>query len=365
MMPTNVAARMTLAAAPDALQGAVAAGILGAGPVILGTAEACAVLLADGQARVAAGGAPAATALALATEIHAAGGKLPGFGHPVHRPLDPRAERILRSSPTHARRERAPRAARARAPRRCVGEVSGRPLPMNVSLPIAAVMLDLGFPRLGREVGADPRAHRRACSRIWLREREQPLGFLMAGAAEDADPATSGRFVMLGSPKSRRDRGPSSWASTRRATASSSPTSSSARPSTATSSRRRGSTRPPPQAGSARSRGFRSPRSASSARLSPRRIRSERTSARTVPRSSASTRRAGPPVRRASFPSPPATSTTGSPARRAATRPRESRPASGSSRPTTQAHSSPGRRCSRSIASGSAISRSAPETPSA
>ena len=45
MMPTNVAARMTLAADPGSLQGAVAAGILGCGPVILGTAEACARLL--------------------------------------------------------------------------------------------------------------------------------------------------------------------------------------------------------------------------------------------------------------------------------------------------------------------------------
>ena len=42
MMPTNVASRMTLAADPGSLHGAVAAGILGAGPVILGTAEACA-----------------------------------------------------------------------------------------------------------------------------------------------------------------------------------------------------------------------------------------------------------------------------------------------------------------------------------
>src|SRR6187200_3792093 len=39
MMPTNVAARMTLSADPGSLQGAVAAGILGAGPVVLGTAE--------------------------------------------------------------------------------------------------------------------------------------------------------------------------------------------------------------------------------------------------------------------------------------------------------------------------------------
>ena len=42
MMPTNVAARMTLAADPGSLQGAVAAGILGCGPVLLGTAEPCA-----------------------------------------------------------------------------------------------------------------------------------------------------------------------------------------------------------------------------------------------------------------------------------------------------------------------------------
>src|SRR5206468_8316998 len=51
MMPSNVAARMTLAADPASLHGAVAAGILGAGPVILGTAETSARLLADAQER--------------------------------------------------------------------------------------------------------------------------------------------------------------------------------------------------------------------------------------------------------------------------------------------------------------------------
>src|ERR687891_199540 len=66
MMPTNVAARMTLAADPRSLQGAVAAGILGCGPVLLGTAEECARLLErDGE--------PAE----LAREIRAAGGKVP------------------------------------------------------------------------------------------------------------------------------------------------------------------------------------------------------------------------------------------------------------------------------------------------
>ena len=96
MMPTNVAARMTLAADPGSLQGAVAAGILGCGPVVLGTAEECARLLEEAQAHGRARAAsPAVVADELAQAIHAAGGKVPGFGHPVHRPLDPRAERIL------------------------------------------------------------------------------------------------------------------------------------------------------------------------------------------------------------------------------------------------------------------------------
>src|SRR3954470_14437930 len=56
LMPTNVAARMTLAADPGSLQGAVAAGILGCGPVILGTSEECARLLVAGQGRGSGGG---------------------------------------------------------------------------------------------------------------------------------------------------------------------------------------------------------------------------------------------------------------------------------------------------------------------
>src|SRR4051794_13325831 len=132
MMPANVAARMTLAADPGSLQGAVAAGILGCGPVILGTAEECARLLERG-------GDPAAAV----REIRDAGGKVPGFGHPVHKPVDPRAERILELA--DERGVSGPNVARARAYRDAVEEAYGRPLTLNVSMPIAAVMLDLGF----------------------------------------------------------------------------------------------------------------------------------------------------------------------------------------------------------------------------
>jgi len=183
LMPTNVAARMTLAADPDSLQGAVAAGILGCGPVILGTADDCARLLERGQERVAAGEQPAQVAAALAAGIRAAGERAPGFGHPVHRPLDPRAERILELA--DERGVSGPHVLLARCLREGVADAWGRPLTMNVSMPIAAVMLDLGFP--ASVVKAIPILARTAGLLAHLAEEQKlPIGFLMAGAAEEA-----------------------------------------------------------------------------------------------------------------------------------------------------------------------------------
>jgi citrate synthase len=183
MMPTNVAARMTLAADPGSLQGAVAAGILGCGPVLLGTSDECARLLEDAQEQVAAGGVPAAVALEVARTIHASGDKVPGFGHPVHRPLDPRAERILELA--DARSVSGPHVLLARCLRDAVAEVWGKPLTMNVSMPIAAVMLDLAFPAAA--VNAVPILARTAGLLAHLaEERQQPLGLFMAARAEEA-----------------------------------------------------------------------------------------------------------------------------------------------------------------------------------
>ncbi|HVF09124.1 MAG TPA: citryl-CoA lyase [Actinomycetota bacterium] len=183
MTPTNVAARMTLAADPGSLQGAVAAGILGCGPVVLGTAELCARLLEEAQQQVEDGREPAAVADEIAAAVHASGAKLPGFGHPLHRPLDPRAERILELA--DARAVSGPHVTLARALRVSARATWAKALPMNVSMPIAAVMLDLGFP--AATVKAVPILARTAGLLAHLaEEQQQPLGFLMAGAAEDA-----------------------------------------------------------------------------------------------------------------------------------------------------------------------------------
>jgi citrate synthase len=183
MMPTNVAARMTLAADPGSLQGAVAAGILGCGPVILGTSEECALLLEAAQERVRSGGDPVAVAEEMAREVHTSGERLPGFGHPVHRPVDPRAERILELA--DARGVSGPHVALAREFRDGAATAWGKQLTMNVSMPIAAVMLDLGFPTAA--VKAVPILARTAGLLAHLaEEQEHPLGLLMAVRAEEA-----------------------------------------------------------------------------------------------------------------------------------------------------------------------------------
>jgi citrate synthase len=171
-MPTNVAARMTLAADPGSLQGAVAAGILGAGPVVLGTSEECARLLESHEEPI-----------AIARSVHEAGGRVPGFGHPVHKEADPRAERILELADERGVSGR--HVERARALRDAVEEVWGKPLPMNVSMPIAAVMLDLGYP--ASAVKAVPILARTASLLAHLaEEQEEPIGLGLAKKAEEA-----------------------------------------------------------------------------------------------------------------------------------------------------------------------------------
>lgn len=172
LMPSSVAARMTLAADPAALQGAVAAGLLGAGPVILGTSGECARLLESEE-----------DPLELARSIRESGGKMPGFGHPIHRPVDPRAERILALADERGVSGR--NVARARALRDAVAGVWDTPLPLNVAMAIAAVLLDLGYtvdavkavPILARTAGL--LAH-------LAEEREQPIGLFLGRAAEEA-----------------------------------------------------------------------------------------------------------------------------------------------------------------------------------
>ena len=94
LVPSVQASRMTLAAAPEALQGAVAAGILGCGSVILGASENAGRLLHEVASR-AAGSSMESAARQVVSEYRDARRSIPGYGHPLHKSSDPRALRLL------------------------------------------------------------------------------------------------------------------------------------------------------------------------------------------------------------------------------------------------------------------------------
>ena len=183
LTPSAQAARMTYAAAPESLQAAVAAGILGCGSVVLGASEAAGAVLAAAQARVAAGEAPEAVADDIATEARASGRRMAGFGHPLHRPVDPRCERILDLA--EAEGVAGPHCALARALRPAVERAWGKPLVMNVQIAISAVLLDLGFPT-GMMRAVPLLARTAGLLGHLAEEQRQPIGFLMASHAEAA-----------------------------------------------------------------------------------------------------------------------------------------------------------------------------------
>lgn len=108
---------------------------------------------------------------------------MPGFGHPVHHPVDPRSERILALA--DARGVAGAHVDLLRRLKPAVDAVWGKPLPLNVSGPIAAVLLDLDFPEA--MVKAIPLLARTAGILGHLaEEQERPIGFLMAHHAEQA-----------------------------------------------------------------------------------------------------------------------------------------------------------------------------------
>jgi citrate synthase len=176
LVPSVVAARMTYAAAPEAFQGAVAAGLLGCGSVVLGSAEAAGRFLAG---LVASGEAPVGALARLRAEKQA----IPGFGHPLHAGGDPRANLLLKLADEKG--AAGPHVAMLRAVQRAIPEAIGRPLPINVNGAIPAVMLDVGFP-LAALKGISLLARTAGLIGHLQEESERPIGFILSGEAAAA-----------------------------------------------------------------------------------------------------------------------------------------------------------------------------------
>lgn len=182
--PTAIAARLTYLSAPEALQAAFAAGLLGGGSRFLGVTEDCGRFLADALARFAehpepanaaqpadaarlaepaqparfagsAGSARAgwdgwddarwdAVALAAVTEAHAQRRFIPGLGHPVHKTGDPRTPALIRIADEEGLR--GPHLRLFEAIGRVHTRVLGRTLPLNGAGVCGAALADLGLP---------------------------------------------------------------------------------------------------------------------------------------------------------------------------------------------------------------------------
>ncbi|HKD23136.1 MAG TPA: citryl-CoA lyase [Rhizomicrobium sp.] len=182
LVPSVQAARMTYASGPEAVQGAVAAGLLGSGSVVFGSGEAAGRFLHE---LVAASAGKNARDVVIARIKDMRGRKepIPGFGHPQHSGGDPRANVLLKLA--KERGLKGPYIEMLYTIADALPEALGRALPININGAIPAILLEIGFPVtalksisiLARTAGL--LAHIQE-------EAERSIGFIISNAGADA-----------------------------------------------------------------------------------------------------------------------------------------------------------------------------------
>lgn len=184
MTATALAARLTHLGAPGALQGAVAAGLLGAGDHFLGALDGAARLLQEWPADA----EPGAHAEQLVARARAERTRLPGLGHPVHTDGDPRTARLF------AVADRAGLDGTARDRflllQRYAEQATGRRLPVNVDGAAAVLLTGIGIPwQVCRGIALVARSAG-LVGHLWD-EYRSPAAQAMLDAADAAAPYTA------------------------------------------------------------------------------------------------------------------------------------------------------------------------------
>jgi citrate synthase len=183
LVPSVQASRMTYAAAPDALQGAVAAGILGCGSVILGASEQAGRMFAEIHALVQGGQTMRAASEAVVRAYRAQKRAIPGYGHPLHKERDPRVQALFDTA-LEAGAD-ASFIEIADAVEEVIPAIVGKELSLNVSAAIPAVLLGVGFP-ISALRGVPILARTGGLIAHLSEEAQAPIGFALSYQASKA-----------------------------------------------------------------------------------------------------------------------------------------------------------------------------------
>jgi citrate synthase len=157
LTPSTIAARMTIIGAPEALQAAVAAGLCGPGSVFVGSIEGTAKMLYDVMPQPDVQSDLQALATKVLDGFEQTKAIVPGIGHPFHKPIDPRAPRLLQIAA--ATGFAGPYVQLIQAISAAAEQRKGKPLPVNATGVLGALCCEMGFEwRLGRGLGVMARA---------------------------------------------------------------------------------------------------------------------------------------------------------------------------------------------------------------
>lgn len=157
MTPSALAARLTYAGAPESLQAAVGAGLCGLGSVFVGSMENAARMLYEARPEGRTHAELQAIAERIVAEHRGAGRIIPGVGHPLHKPVDPRTPRLFELADANGLS--GAHVALMQAIGQEAERASGKVLPINVTGAIGALCCEMGFPwHIVRGIGVMARA---------------------------------------------------------------------------------------------------------------------------------------------------------------------------------------------------------------
>lgn len=141
--PSSLSTRLTLSGAPESVQAAVAAGLLGLGSVFVGSLDQAARMLQEAIADRDNPGDLSAIASAIVSDHLARKAIIPGIGHPFHKPIDPRTGalfQVAKETGFHGPYVELITLIGQQAQQR-----TGKVLPVNVTAAMAAVVSQMGL----------------------------------------------------------------------------------------------------------------------------------------------------------------------------------------------------------------------------